>query len=144
MTENKLSIHVESGNISYNYQNTEENFYRFLLSQQNDAAFVPKKFSYHKDFETYTASFLQTFSIDNHEKYDLLAFKNPKYLFYWFNSFIKAYGNLKCNLLHTRKMLDTVGIQKVEEKNKQFLIEKIHKIEFESLYTSLNLKKSLK
>ena len=41
-------------------------------------------------------------------------------------------------------MLDTVGIQKVEEKNKQFLIEKIHKIEFESLYTSLNLKKSLK
>ena len=81
MTENKLSIHVESGNISYNYQNTEENFYRFLLSQQNDAAFVPKKFSYHKDFETYTASFLQTFSIDNHEKYDLLAFKNPKYLF---------------------------------------------------------------
>ena len=34
-----------------------------------------------------------------------------------------------------RKMLDTVGIQKVEEKNKQFLIEKIiHGIEFESLY----------
>ena len=32
-------------------------------------------------------------------------------------------------------MLDTAGVQKVEESNKQFLIEKIiHGIEFESLY----------
>ena len=32
-------------------------------------------------------------------------------------------------------MLDTVGLQKVEEKNKQFLIEKrIHGIEFKNLY----------
>ena len=32
-------------------------------------------------------------------------------------------------------MLNTVGLQKVEEKNKQFLIEKIiHGIEFKNLY----------
>ena len=35
------------------------------------------------------------------------------------------YGNSRYKLLHTRKMLDTVGMQKVEEKNNQFLIEKI-------------------
>ena len=46
MTQNKLSIHVESGNIFYDNHNTKENFYSFLLSQQNDeAAYVPKKFS---------------------------------------------------------------------------------------------------
>ena len=34
-------------------------------------------------------------------------------------------------------MLDTVGIKKLEEKNKQFLIEKIiHGIEFENLYAT--------
>ena len=34
-------------------------------------------------------------------------------------------------------MLDTVGLQKVEQKNKQFLLEKIiHGIEFENLYTT--------
>ena len=34
-------------------------------------------------------------------------------------------------------MLDTVGLQKVEQKNKQFLIEKIiYEVEFESLYQS--------
>ena len=32
-------------------------------------------------FEKYITSFLQNFSIDDQEKFDLLAFKNSKYLF---------------------------------------------------------------
>ena len=38
MTQNKLSIHVESGEIFYDNHNTGENFYSFFLSQQNDKA----------------------------------------------------------------------------------------------------------
>ena len=58
MTQNKLSIYVESGEIFYHNHNTGENFYNFLLSQQNDkAAYVPKKFSYRNSFETYISSF---------------------------------------------------------------------------------------
>ena len=42
MAQNKLSIHVESGDIFYENHNTEEKFYSFLQSQQNDeAAYVP-------------------------------------------------------------------------------------------------------
>ena len=45
------------------------------------------------------------------------------------------YGNPRYKLLHTRKMLDTVRLQKVEEKNNQFLIEKIILVvEFENSY----------
>ena len=45
MTENKLSIHVETADIFYENHNTGENFYNFLLAQKNDdAAFIPKKF----------------------------------------------------------------------------------------------------
>ena len=45
MTQNKLSIYVESGEIFYHNHNTGENFYNFLLSQQNDkAAYEPKIF----------------------------------------------------------------------------------------------------
>ena len=78
MTQNKLSIHVESGDIFYDNHNTEENFYSFLLSQQNDeAAYVLKTFSYSDTFEKYITSFLQLFSIDDQEKFDLLAFKIP-------------------------------------------------------------------
>ena len=126
MTQNKLSIHVDSGDIFYNNHNTEENFYSFLLSQQNDeGAFVPQKFSYSNTFEKYITSFLQNFSIDDQEKFDLLAFKNSKYLFYRFNDFVKMYGNPRYKLLHTRKMKDSVALKKIEDKNKQFLIEKL-------------------
>ena len=136
MTQNKLSIHVESGDIFYDNHNTEENFYIFLLFQQNDeAAYVPKKFSYNDTFEKYITSFLQNFSIDDQETFDLLAFKNSKYLFYRFNDFVKIYGNPRYKLLHTRKMLDSVALKKLEDKNKQFLVEKInHGVQFENFY----------
>ena len=138
MTQNKLSIHVESGDIFYDNHNTGENFYNFLLSQQNnEAAHVPKNLSYKNSFEAYIGSFLQSFSIDDQKKFDLLAFKNSKYIFYRFNDFIKVYGNPRYKLLHTRKMLDSVGLKKLEEKNKQFLLEKIiHGVEFENLYAT--------
>ena len=123
MTQNKLSIHVESGDIFYDNNNTEENF-----SYNN-------KFSYNNTFEKYITSFLQNFSIDYQEKFDLLEFKNSKYLFYRFNDFVKSYGNPRYKLLHTRKMLDSIAMKKVEDKNKQFLIEKIiHGVEFENFY----------
>ena len=145
MTQNKLSIHLELGDIFYDNHNTDKNFYNFLLSQQNDeAACVPKKFSYNNSFEKYITTFLQAFSIDDQEKFDLLAFKNSKYLFYRFNDFVKAYGNPRYKLLHIRKMLDSADLKKVEDKNKQFLIEKIiHGGEFENLYQS-NPEKNLK
>ena len=121
MTQNKLSIHVELGEIFYDNHNTGENFYSFLLSQQNDeAAYVPKKFSCRNSFEAYISSFLQSFSINDQEKFDLLAFKNSKNLFYRFKDFIKAYGNPRYKLVHTKKMLGTVGLQKVEQKISSF------------------------
>ena len=59
MTQNKLSIHVDSGDIFYNNHNIGENFYSFLLSQQNDeAVYVPKKWSYSNSFE-YISKFLR-------------------------------------------------------------------------------------
>ena len=139
ITQNKLSIHVDSGDIFYNNNNnTDENFYSFLLSQQNDeAAYVPKKWSYNNSFDQYISSLLQQFSIEDQEKFDLLSFKNSKYLFYRFNDFIKSYGNPRYKLLHTKKLLDTVSVEKIEKKNKQFLIEKlIHGVEFEDLYAT--------
>ena len=43
MTSNILSIHIANREIFYENYNTGENFYNFLLDQQNEnAAFVPK------------------------------------------------------------------------------------------------------
>ena len=126
MTSNKLSIHVDSGEIFYENHNARENFYNFLIAQQNEeAAFIPKIFSCKNSFEGYICQFLLAFPIDDVEKSDLFAHKNAKYLFYWFSDYVKAYGNHKLKIRHTRKLGDSVGMQKIEDKSKQILIAKL-------------------
>ena len=83
MTSNILSLHIANGESFYENYNTGENFYNFLLDQQNEnAAFFPKKFANRNTFEKYMNSFLPAFSIDDVEKYDLYANKNSKYLIF--------------------------------------------------------------
>ena len=44
MANNSLSIHIESGDIFYENFNTGENFYNFILAQQDDqTAPAPKQ-----------------------------------------------------------------------------------------------------
>ena len=93
MTNNSLSIHIESGNIFYQNFNTNENFYNFLPAQQDEMKVIlPKRISYHNSFKRYSQNFLQSFSTDDVEKFDLYANKNSKYLFYKFNDQIDASG----------------------------------------------------
>ena len=74
MANNSLSIHVESGDIFYQNFKTNENFYNFLLAQQDDQTVaVPKQISYSNIFEKYTQSFLPLFSTDDVEKLDLYS-----------------------------------------------------------------------
>ena len=143
MTSNRLSIHVDTGDIFYENHNTGDNFYNFLIAQQNeDAVFIPKKFSDQNTFETYITQFLQAFSIDDVEKFYLYAQRNTKYLFYRFNDYVKAYGSHRQKIRHTRKIKDSIGMQKLEEKSKQFLVEKIiHGIEFKNPYNIKTEKK---
>ena len=86
MTSNSLSIHIESGNIFYQNFNTNENFYSFLLAQQDETIeIIPKRIAYHYSFEKYIKNYLPSFSVDDVEKFDLYANKNSKYLLYKFN-----------------------------------------------------------
>ena len=92
-TSNRLSIHVETGDIFYENFNTGESFYNFLIAQQNEqAANIPKTFSYRNTYESYISNFVPAFSIDAVKKYDLFANKNVKYLFYRLNDYVKVHG----------------------------------------------------
>ena len=78
MASNRLLIHVETGDIFYENHNTGENFYNFLVTQKSEeAAFIPKKFSYLNTFEIYISQFLQEFSLDDVEKKNNLKIR-PK------------------------------------------------------------------
>ena len=94
MTSNRLSVHIVNGDIFYENHNACNNIYTFLMDQQNEnAAFILKKFANRNTFEKYINSFLAAFSIDDVEKYDLFANKNSKYLFYRLTNYVKAYGS---------------------------------------------------
>ena len=54
---------------------------------------------------------------------------------YKFNDWIESMGAEKILIIRTSKVRDKIGLQKIEEKDKQFLIEKvIAKIENKYLY----------
>lgn len=92
MINTSLLIHVESSDIFYQSYNTNGNFYNLLLAQQDDqTAPITKKFSYHHSFEKYVSNFLQSFSLNDIENFDLFTHKNSKCLFYRFNDYIKMY-----------------------------------------------------
>ena len=113
MTNNNLSIHIESGNIFYKIFNTNENFYSFFLAQQDETKKnIPKRIAYHHSFEKYVKSYLRSFSIEEAEKFDLDANKNSKYLLYKFNDWIESLGAEKLLIRHTSKAQDTYGLKK--------------------------------
>ena len=113
---------MESGDISYQNFNTVENFCNFILGQEdNQTAPVPKGCSYYHSFGKYIQNFLPSFLIDNVEKIDLYAHKNAKYLFYKFNDYIKRFGGKRQTIKHILKVKDSIGLKKIEERDRQFL-----------------------
>ena len=128
MTGNSLLVHIKRGDIFYDNKNcnSNENFYNFLLVQQDETKqFIPKRISHHHSFERYMKLFLPVFSVEEGEKYDLLTNKNSKHLLYKLKNWIESLNAEKIKIRHLSKVKDDIGLIKMEEKGNQFLIEKI-------------------
>ena len=95
-----------------------------LRAQQDELKqFIPKRISYHCSFKKYTCSYLPSFWLAEIDRLDLLSNKNAKYLLYKFNDWIKSMGAEKILIRHTSKVRDEISLQKIEEKDKHFLIK---------------------
>ena len=76
MANNSFLIHVESGDIFYSDFHKKENFYNFLLAQQDESKqIIPKRVSYHHSFERYMRKYLSSFSLEEIDKFDMLLIK---------------------------------------------------------------------
>ena len=117
MTNNSLSIYVESANIFYQDFNTNENVYSFLLVQQDETkSIVPKRLSHSYSFEKYIQSYLSSFSRDDVEKYNLYSNKNAKYLFYKLNDWMESMKKTSYSL--HRKKKDDFSLKTTGKKRK--------------------------
>ena len=86
---NKLQIHIETGNIYYDNQDTNESIYDFFSKHQNtDKGFIDYDFNFADSYVDYFDWLIVGF--DSWQKLDVLTNKNSKYLFYRFNDLLQV------------------------------------------------------
>ena len=137
MTNNNLSVHIESGNIFCQNFNTNKNFCSFLLAQQDKTkAIIRKRIAYHYSFQKYVKNFLPSFFVDDVKNFDLCANRNSKYLLYKLKDWTESLqGVEKLIIRHTGKAKDSVNLKIIAGRDRQFLIDKIiYEVEFSNPY----------
>ena len=81
--ENKLKIHIETGNIFFNNLDTSESICGFFQHQENQSkAKINFEFSFTDSDEDYFDWLVQGFKGNEDQKFDVLTNKSSKYLFY--------------------------------------------------------------
>ena len=90
---NKMSIHIEAGNIFFEIVNSGESILDFNAAQQNyDKKLLQIKFSYSKDYCSYVSEYLIMAIVSVIDiNYGLLTNKNTKF-FYSFNDRLDRKG----------------------------------------------------
>ena len=97
-----ISIHIDSGDIFINNQNTGESIYDFVLNQQGEK----KKellidFSYDDDYTDYITKYLPSINEVDNDKFDALTNINRKYLFHLFNKYLEDRQFIKQFIRHS-------------------------------------------
>ena len=97
-----ISMHVPTGNIFINNQNTDESIYTFPDNQQDKTKKeIPLDFSYDDNLTDYMTKYLAAINDYDEVKYDFLANKNSKFLFNLFNKYQQDRGrkNIQSDIL---------------------------------------------
>ena len=124
-----ISIHVPTGNIFINNQNTEESIYTFLDNQQDETKKeIPLDFTYDDNLTDYMTKYLPAINDYDEVKYDFLANKNSKFLFNLFNKYQQDRGRQKYPVRHTKVNADGYALKTLQDRNWPYFINRI--IEF--------------
>ena len=124
--QNKLSIHTETGNIYHKNLNTNESIYDFLQQQQGKTNKIVNATSIFNDsFSNYIREFLDDLASDTIDRFDMLANKNIKYLFYKYNDFLLWKSLPALFLRHAKLIEDKVVLEELQNRDCQYLIENL-------------------
>ena len=120
------AIHIEIGNIFFNNLGTSESIYGFFEQQQNQSkAKINFEFSFTDSYEDYFDWLVQGFNGNKHPKYDVLTYKNSKYLFFRFNDYLDRLLLPIKPVLHSVIADDDLALHIIQNKNWQYFIEAI-------------------
>ena len=83
LVENKLKIHIKSGNLLFNKLDTNGSIYGFFQQQENQSqANIKYHFTFTDSYEDYFEWLIHGFKGSEDQKFNILTNKNSKHLFY--------------------------------------------------------------
>ena len=102
LVSDDLKIHIETGNIYYDDTDTNESIFEFMKNQQDSSkGIINTDLKYEGSYKNYFQWILNEFEPYEKTKYDLLSFKNTKYLLYRFNDFQSSIGESLIKVKHS-------------------------------------------
>ena len=124
MVQNKLKIHVESGNIFHNNIDTNESIYRFFQQQEDSSkAFINFDFIFGYSYSDYFDWLINKFKAKQDDKYDVSTNKSSKYLFYKFNDSLATIGELVKTVRRSKIIQHDVATEAIQNHNWQYFVE---------------------
>ena len=126
LADNKLKIHIETGNIYYDNNDTNESIHNFILAQLNPiAGEINHDFTFDRDYSTYFHWLNDAFSESKRNKLDILTNKNSKFLFYHFNDQLQQQNQKVQNVKHTIVTEDFIAAEQIQDRNWKYLVDKL-------------------
>ena len=126
LADNKLKIHIETGNIYYDNNDTNESIHSFILAQLNPiAGEIKHDFTFDRDYSTYFQWIKDAFSESKRNKLDILSNKNSKFLFYHFNDYFQQNSEKIQKVKHTVVTEDFIAAEQIQDKTWKYLVDKL-------------------
>ena len=126
LENNKLKIHVDSGKIFYENEDTNESIFNFILAQNNPiSGYIERNISFDQDYKTYFQWTSSAFSETEKNKLDILTNVNSKFLFYRFNDLLQQQSKKTKRIKHSVVTKDYIAGEKIQDTSWKYFIESI-------------------
>ena len=123
LISNKLKIHLETGNIYYNDQDTIFDF--FYKQQDSTKGIIDYDFVYSRGYVGYFDWLIHRFESYQKTRLDIISNKNAKYLFYRYNDILQQ-NDFKVKKIRHRVLTDDYfGIEEIQRQNWQYFVESV-------------------
>ena len=126
LENNKLKIHVDSGKIFYENEDTNESIFNFILAQNNPiSGYIERNISFDQDYKTYFQWVSSAFSETEKNKLDISTNVNSKFLFYRFNDLLQQQSKKTKRIKHSVVTKDYIAGEKIQDTSWKYFIESI-------------------
>ena len=103
LEKNHLKIHIETGNIYYKNEDTNESIFEFTKNQQDvSKGIINYNLPFEGNFKDYFNWITNDYDSYKITKFDLLTLKNTKFLVYRFNDTLKSTGQPMIKMRHSK------------------------------------------